>query len=46
MRVVILRLEMGKNTSTLLGKILRIDIDNGDPYGIPPDKPLLRGWSG
>ncbi|MBI1353006.1 MAG: hypothetical protein GC160_01585 [Acidobacteria bacterium] len=26
---------------TLLGKILRIDVDGGDPYGIPPANPLL-----
>ena len=26
---------------TLLGKILRIDVDAGDPYGIPPTNPLV-----
>ena len=26
---------------TLLGKLLRIDVDSGDPYGIPPDNPLV-----
>jgi glucose/arabinose dehydrogenase len=25
-----------QNPATLLGKILRIDVKNGDPYGIPP----------
>jgi glucose/arabinose dehydrogenase len=25
--------------NSLLGKILRIDVDNGDPYAIPPDNP-------
>lgn len=25
----------------LLGNILRIDVDNGDPYGIPPDNPFV-----
>jgi glucose/arabinose dehydrogenase len=25
----------------LLGSILRIDVDSGDPYGIPPDNPFV-----
>ncbi len=29
------------NPETLHGKILRIDVDNGDPYGIPADNPFL-----
>ncbi|MEE8352932.1 MAG: PQQ-dependent sugar dehydrogenase, partial [Dehalococcoidales bacterium] len=29
----------GQDTSTLLGSILRIDIDGGDPYAIPADNP-------
>jgi len=28
-------------TSNLFGNILRIDIDNGSPYGIPPDNPFV-----
>lgn len=30
-----------QNGSTLLGAMLRIDVDSGDPYGIPEDNPFV-----
>src|SRR4029077_17010161 len=32
----------GQNLATDLGKMLRIDVDAGPPYGIPADNPFVR----
>ena len=31
----------GQDLARLLGKMLRIDVDRGNPYAIPPDNPFL-----
>lgn len=31
-----------QNLETLFGSILRIDVDNGDPYSIPSDNPFIN----
>ncbi len=31
----------GQMLDTLLGKIVRIDVDHGNPYAIPPDNPFV-----
>ncbi|MBD3266377.1 glucose dehydrogenase [bacterium] len=31
----------GQDTSTLLGSILRMDVNSGDPYAIPSDNPFV-----
>ena len=35
-----------QNRSTLLGKMLRIDVNSGDPYSIPPSNPWASGSGG
>ncbi|WP_322815193.1 PQQ-dependent sugar dehydrogenase [Chloroflexus sp.] len=35
-------LDAGQRLDTLLGKLLRIDIDNGQPYAIPADNPFVN----
>jgi glucose/arabinose dehydrogenase len=33
----------GQNRSVLLGKLLRLNVDGGEPYAIPPDNPWPDG---
>lgn len=33
----------GQDVTTLLGSVLRLDVDSGDPYGIPADNPFADG---
>ena len=34
-------LNSGQDTNTLLGALLRIDVDAGAPYAVPPDNPFV-----
>jgi glucose/arabinose dehydrogenase len=36
----------GQKLDTLLGKVLRLDVDHGSPYGIPKDNPFADGKKG
>ncbi len=38
--------EHGQNTNTLLGSMLRIDVDSGPRYAIPADNPFANGQGG
>jgi glucose/arabinose dehydrogenase len=33
----------GQNANSLLGKVLRLDVDGGDPYEVPADNPFVQG---
>lgn len=33
----------GQDPNTMYGAIMRIDVDNGDPYAIPPNNPFVGG---
>jgi len=33
----------GQDPNTMFGVIMRIDVDSGDPYGIPADNPFVGG---
>ena len=33
----------GQDPNTIFGTIVRIDVDSGDPYAIPPDNPFVAG---
>jgi glucose/arabinose dehydrogenase len=33
----------GQDPNTLLGALLRLDVDGGQPYAIPPDNPFVDG---
>lgn len=39
-------LEHGQNPNTLLGTLLRIDVDGATPYGIPANNPWASGTGG
>ena len=37
---------LSQDSTSLLGKFLRLDVDGGDPYAVPPDNPYVGrpGW--
>lgn len=34
--------QAGQDRSSLLGTIIRLDVDQGDPYALPPDNPFVQ----
>lgn len=35
--------DQGQDPNTMFAAVSRIDVDSGDPYGIPPDNPFVDG---
>jgi hypothetical protein len=35
--------DQGQDPNTLFGTVSRLDVDSGDPYGIPPENPFVDG---
>ncbi|HEX5695768.1 MAG TPA: PQQ-dependent sugar dehydrogenase [Acidimicrobiia bacterium] len=35
--------DQGQDPNTMFATVSRIDVDNGDPYGIPPENPFVAG---
>lgn len=35
--------DQGQDPNTMFATVSRIDVDEGDPYGIPPDNPFVNG---
>jgi glucose/arabinose dehydrogenase len=35
--------DQGQDPNTMFGAVSRIDVDGGDPYGIPPENPFVGG---
>lgn len=35
--------DQGQDPNTMFAAISRLDVDNGDPYGIPPENPFVDG---